>query len=225
MIRSASLRFALAASTGALFALPAAASCTFGGSPATFVNCINEQVNALNETVETLRADHDLLVLENAALQESLTDYATLGDIESCLTADDLTLTFMAEQGLQSRVYYDLDVRYGNFERADLSKADLRGDFSYSMFRRADLTGATFYGGTAIGAVFHNADLTGASLSYADLTDADFTNANLTDVEASGSPIMAGATWSNTICRDGTNSDDNGGTCCGHMYWAGVACD
>jgi hypothetical protein len=38
------------------------------------------------------------------------------------------------------------------------------------------------------------------------LLDADLTNADLT-----------GVTWSHTFCPDHTNSDDNGGTCVGHL--------
>ena len=48
----------------------------------------------------------------------------------------------------------------------------------------------------------NNADLTGANLSYADLTGANLFGADLDDVW-----------WSDTICPDGTNSDDNGDTC------------
>jgi uncharacterized protein YjbI with pentapeptide repeats len=51
-----------------------------------------------------------------------------------------------------------------------------------------------------------NADLSGADLSGADLSGADLSGASL-----------FGVIWSNTTCPDSTNSDDNGGTCEGHL--------
>jgi len=44
--------------------------------------------------------------------------------------------------------------------------------------------------------------LAGANLTGADLTGAKLQGATLT-----------GAVWSNTTCPDGTNSNDDGGTC------------
>ena len=49
---------------------------------------------------------------------------------------------------------------------------------------------------------FSNFNMTGADLSGSNLTSANFTGANLQSV-----------IWSNTICPDGTNSDNNGNTC------------
>jgi uncharacterized protein YjbI with pentapeptide repeats len=61
-------------------------------------------------------------------------------------------------------------------------------------------------------------DLTGADLNNADLYLATLAGANLTDVNFDGSGVLdgtdvTGATWSNTTCPDGTNSDNDGGTC------------
>ncbi len=48
--------------------------------------------------------------------------------------------------------------------------------------------------------------LAGANLTGAFLTGADLTFAHLD-----------GAIWSNTTCPDGTNSDDDGGTCANNL--------
>jgi uncharacterized protein YjbI with pentapeptide repeats len=45
----------------------------------------------------------------------------------------------------------------------------------------------------------------------ADLTDADLEGIDLSDAD------LAEVNWANTICPDGSNSDDNGDTCCGHL--------
>ena len=49
---------------------------------------------------------------------------------------------------------------------------------------------------------FSNFDMYGADLSGSNLTGANLIGANLQSV-----------IWSNTICPDGSNSDDNGNTC------------
>lgn len=62
------------------------------------------------------------------------------------------------------------------------------------------------------GANLSGTDLQGAGFALADLDNANLTGANLTDAfldEAS----LTGVTWSNTICPDGTNSDNDFGTC------------
>ena len=55
------------------------------------------------------------------------------------------------------------------------------------------------------------ANLTGANLKGANLTGANLTRATLTGAN------LSGVTWSNTTCPDGTNSNNNGGTCLGHL--------
>lgn len=66
------------------------------------------------------------------------------------------------------------------------------------------------------------ADLTGAFLGYVDLTGADLTDANLEGANITGAKL-SDVTWDNTVCPDGTNSDDVasangvGGTCAGHL--------
>jgi hypothetical protein len=84
-----------------------------------------------------------------------------------------------------------------NLSGANLSGANLNG---------ANLNGANLTGATLTGANFNRADLTGANL-----TDADLTGANLNKA------ILTGVTWSNTTCPDGTNSDNSGATCVGHL--------
>ncbi|MBI5497743.1 MAG: M48 family metalloprotease [Deltaproteobacteria bacterium] len=72
-----------------------------------------------------------------------------------------------------------------------------------------------------------HADLSGADLAGANLAGADLSGANLSGVELKGADLrgtnlkganlslanLAGAVWGNTTCPDGTDSDDNGGSC------------
>jgi len=64
--------------------------------------------------------------------------------------------------------------------------------------------------------------LTGADLRGADLVNTNLNNANLGDVDLSGANLggasVKGVLWSNTVCPDGTNSNDSTPeTCVGHL--------
>ena len=75
---------------------------------------------------------------------------------------------------------------------ANLTNAHLR----YSLLDTVDLSGANLT----------NADLIGSNLEHVNLSNAELTNADLYDV-----------IWIDTTCPDGTNSNDHGNTCCGHL--------
>jgi streptogramin lyase len=95
---------------------------------------------------------------------------------------------------------------YANLQGANLQSANLTG---------ADLTGASLGGSNLQGATLAGANLTRASVQGSNLLRADLTDANLTAASLLGANL-SGAVWSNTICPDGTNSDNDGGTCVGH---------
>jgi uncharacterized protein YjbI with pentapeptide repeats len=106
----------------------------------------------------------------------------------------------------------------------------------------ADFNGATFRGATigfldAPNASFQGTDLTGVELTSVIATGATFAGANLTNVVLSSDYLSAfeGANFAgaittgavatgvvywgpNTTCPDGTNSDNNGGSCIGHGF-------
>ena len=84
----------------------------------------------------------------------------------------------------------------GDFSGVDLSSSDLSGLQNMELF---------------------GDDFTGADLSFVDFTDSDlryvnFTGASLSNVKFVNSNLEW-AKWSDTICPDGTNSDDNDNTC------------
>jgi uncharacterized protein YjbI with pentapeptide repeats len=119
-----------------------------------------------------------------------------------------------------------------SLNRANLSWATMNGAHAaFAPFPDANLSNVTWRNGFATGATFNGADLhridfrgtdlrstrfVGADLRYARLGGVDFTNADLTGANWRGSTGLASATFSNTTCPDGTNSDANGGTCVGH---------
>jgi uncharacterized protein YjbI with pentapeptide repeats len=95
-------------------------------------------------------------------------------------------------------------------------------DLSHIVFGALNATGFNllnfdFSSSSLIGANFTGANLTNTFLAGTDLTGANFTNANLTCANDMNSPFVSNAIWNNTTCPDGTNSDNNGGTCVGHL--------
>lgn len=103
-----------------------------------------------------------------------------------------------------------------NFSSANFTNAVIEGgafgagivptDFTNAIFPQADFTGASFIPSPNTPYnQFQGGDFSGAQFVNATLNGIVFTNANFT-----------GATWANTICPDGTNSDNNGNTCLGH---------
>ena len=103
----------------------------------------------------------------------------------------------------------------------DLSGADLYNvNLSSAMLADSDLSGANLYGANLSYADLFRVDLSGAILNGADLRETilsqtDFTDAILTgaDISSSYPSGFYSSIWDNTICPDGTNSDDNGNTC------------
>jgi uncharacterized protein YjbI with pentapeptide repeats len=107
----------------------------------------------------------------------------------------------------------------------DFAGADLAGaSFSNTTvengdFAGADLVGANFANGTYTGSSFVGANLTSATFVNADYDSADLDNAklkytNLTTTRTDPQTVNVNlVTWDHTVCPDGTNSDDDGGTC------------
>ena len=97
---------------------------------------------------------------------------------------------------------------------AGLTNADLSG---------LDLSGVDLAGALVDGTNLSNANLTGANLTGANLHQDNLSGANLTNADLLGvypdvrTSTFTGATWSNTTCRDGTNSDNDGGTCINNL--------
>lgn len=124
------------------------------------------------------------------------------------------------------------------FENVDLTGVNFNhGRFVRSPFNSSNLTNANFsytnISGVETQPLFQNANLTNANFSNAQIggtfgaQSANFQNTNLqnaviTHVNLTGATNMdtaniTGATWDNTTCPDGTNSDSNGNTCAGHL--------
>jgi hypothetical protein len=114
---------------------------------------------------------------------------------------------------------------------ANLAGADLTNvDWRYRDLTRIDLSGATLTGARLAGAILISANLENAQLASTNLSGANLTsarlvnaflgstflvNADLTNADLTNALVL-GVTWGNTTCPDGTNSNNDGGTCAGH---------
>jgi hypothetical protein len=132
------------------------------------------------------------------------------------------------------------DLEHTNFSSNSLlgtvlSNADLTGaNFTDSGLTAANLSGANLSGANLSGVVsgritgtplklpaswqLLNGNLVGpgARLEVADLSNVTFVNADLVAADLYRADLTS-TTWQNTICPDGTNSGNDGGTCTGNL--------
>lgn len=141
--------------------------------------------------------------------------------------------TTLAHASLVRADLHDAILSASNVGFADFSSADLGGvqleDTRFADVRlvAADLSEASFFFTDAARDDFSRADLRDAALTHstfagstfdrAQLDGADFTGSNLTAASFDRTSGLASVTWADTTCPDGTNSDDVGGTCIGHL--------
>jgi uncharacterized protein YjbI with pentapeptide repeats len=114
------------------------------------------------------------------------------------------------------------DIAFGlNSENqpTNLSDVDLGGAKVVSVdFYGTNLTGANFTGANMTGDAFDEVPVSGSGAPYfnPDLSDVNFTGTNLAHTVFRGA-VFTGAIWSNTTCPDGTNSNNDGGTCVNNL--------
>lgn len=118
-----------------------------------------------------------------------------------------------------------------NLQNVNLIETEMPNlNLSTSIIAGADFSGSNLAGSTfpsSPGSIFYQANLTGANFTGstvgqsnfdgANLTNANMTNANLFSAANLSTATRTGIIWSNTICPDGTNSNNNGSTCEGHL--------
>ena len=103
---------------------------------------------------------------------------------------------------------------HADFIDVELRNSDLRYLIvDYVIWGRGNLSGANFSHSDIYNTVFDDTDLQGVDFGHASLDDVAFYDSDLSGADLSFLRSHTGVTWSNTICPDGTNSDDNGGTC------------
>lgn len=111
----------------------------------------------------------------------------------------------------------DANLSNAFLSRADLTSASIVGaDLTNANLTSAILNDASLYSANLTDANLTNASLIETYMDSANLTNANLTGANLIDAVLAGANLT-GVVWNNTICPDGTNSDDNGNTCINNL--------
>ena len=134
---------------------------------------------------------------------------STISELEELLTTANASIIQWQQTAEDNRAYLGV----ANLSGSDLSNANLRyadleyADLSDVLLGNADLSGVLLGNADLNGAYLRDTELSGANLSDADLSGAIMIGADLTGAD------LSNVIWSNTICPDGTNSDDNGDTC------------
>ncbi len=111
----------------------------------------------------------------------------------------------------------DLSPVAAKFAGQDFSNTIMNG----CRFVGVSVQGVIFKNGHLSNSVFQNVDFTGANFQNVQFINTGFSSSNLTNADFTGASFSgdfsnSSATWNNTTCPDGTNSDNDGNTCVGH---------
>ncbi len=108
-----------------------------------------------------------------------------------------------------------------DFTNAYIKGADFNGTIPANLqdtnFTGADIREVNFIETNLSNANFSNVYAVAAYFTGANLTNVNFTGAVLDDAHDIDTTTRPGLIWSNTVCPDHTNSDNNGNTCEGHL--------
>ena len=170
--------------------------------------------------------------------------FADLSDaviLDSNLSEADLRWSFLNNSNLSGTdfSYAQLDnAIFGNF--ANLTNVSFRGaylgnvQFNWRIsFDGVDFSDSILGSHFDFSPVFNNVNFSGADFTYSDISQGSFDFVDLTysnglayasdgayfensDLTGATNAVPYNSYWINTICPDGSNSDDNGNTCEGH---------
>lgn len=185
---------------------------TIALTPTVFADGVKQSVDELESDVDTLEGQVSTLQSENEALQAVI---STLTGIVDGL---------VEQQRCHARpntLQADSDGNYaGGVDWQGCDKTGLGmwgpnvGGAETESLTNGDLRFVDFTLANLIGIWAGGVNLEGARFVNANLAYSDFGGAN---VILPGDPEKAETVFINTNCPDETNSDDNGGTCFGHM--------
>jgi len=170
--------------------------------------------------------------------------FADLSDsviLDSNLSGADLRWSFLNNSNLSGTDFsyaqlgdvvfgYDANLTNVSFRGANLANVQFHRSISFDGVDFSDtILGPIF----DFSPVFYNVNFSGSDLSYSDLSSGSFDFVDLTfshglafvsdgasfensDLTGATNAVPYNSYWFNTICPDGSNSDDNGNTCEGH---------
>ena len=185
---------------------------TLALAPTAFADGVAQAVDGLETDVDTLEGQVTALQTENAELKGVITSLTAIVDglveQQRCHARPN---TLQAD----SNGNYSGGVDWSGCDKTGLGMwGPAVGGAETESLTNADLRFVDFTLANLIGIWAGGANLEGARFVNASLAYSDFGGAN---VILPGDPGKAETVFINTTCPDETNSDDNGGTCFGHM--------
>ena len=147
--------------------------------------------------------------LNNSNLSGTDFSYAQLDDV---IFGYDANITNVSFRGVNlGNVQFHRSI---SFDGVDFSDTIIGDNFDWSP---------VFYNVNFSGADFTQSDISSGSFDFVDLTYSnglawvsDYAYFENSDLTGATNAVPYGSYWFNTICPDGSNSDDNGNTCEGH---------
>ena len=195
----------------------------------------SEAVTAMEANGESNPLNHNRYTDAEARAASSIGAYSFI--CGGCNLGENLTNALLPSANLVRASIVDTNLSGSNLDSSRLERADLSGsNFTGANLRSASLIDAELNGVIFTGAILQSAKLRGANLSGLNMSNADLTqadvrdtnlnnadlrNADLSFAEMTGASLigadLTGVIWFNTICPDGSNSNDNGGTCVNNL--------
>ena len=159
-----------------------------------FTNQTLELAEAMNETIAALH----VMLGENATQVQQL----QVDVLEWQQTAE-------SNRAILRGILMDA----GHMHQLALRNADIRNiHFYFTDVYESDFTGSDMRFATLDNVDFFNSTLIEVDFEYSDFIDVHFRHSNLAGANLTG-VTLTDVTWIDTICPDGTNSDNNGNTC------------
>lgn len=199
------------------------ANVAFAQGLAQDVDTLETNVSALDSDVDTLEGQVASLQTENAALEAVIDTQASLiADLTAVV--DDLVALQRCHAigGSMGRTVSEDGGNHGvDWRGCDKRRIELIGPYYggselLALLVNADLRGTDFSGAYILGVHFGGARLAGANFTDANLSGSNLEGADIISYQQAQDYAHLGlqqTIFSNTICPDDTNSDDNGGTC------------
>ena len=153
---------------------------------------------------------------EEIALREQLQE--EWNESEANKPLRDMSNAYLRDAGLGGSDLSETDLSNANLIDANLNGADISSsDLSYADLEWANVRYADLNGSDLSETYLYNTNMEGTGLMGANLNNAYTVGLRLIDANLLGADLSgiewAGIYWGNTICPDGSNSDDNGNTC------------
>jgi len=175
---------------------------------------LNEEIalrEQLQEEWNESEANEPLRDMSNAYLRDA-------GLWGSDLSETDLSYANLIDANLNGADISSSDLSYANLIDANLNGADISSsDLSYADLEWAYVRYADLNGSDLSETYLYNTNMEGTGLMGANLSNAYTVGLRLIDANLLGADLSGigwdGIYWGNTVCPDGSNSDDNGNTC------------